>query len=128
MARAKKDEEMTIAELEKILESRRRKVAGLERERGRLRKRLEELDRKISSLNGGRGAGGRAQNAMSLVAAMESALRSAGRPLSVGDILQKVHAAGYRSNSANFRALINQTLIKEKRFVSAGRGIYQLKK
>jgi hypothetical protein len=59
---------------------------------------------------------------------MESALRSAGRPLSVGDILQKVHAAGYRSNSANFRALINQTLIKEKRFVSAGRGIYQLKK
>jgi hypothetical protein len=114
--------------LEKVLESRRRKVATLERERGRLKKRLDELDRKIVSLSGGRGGGGRAQNPMSLVAAMTSALGSAGKPLSVGEILQKVQSAGYRSNSANFRALINQTLIKEKRFVSAGRGIYQLKK
>ena len=128
MSRAKNDEALTIAELERILESRRRRLTVLERERGRIRKKLDELDRRITSLSGGRGMGGRAQNAVSLVAAMENALRSAGKPLSVGDILERVSSAGYRSNSANFRALINQTLIKEKRFVSAGRGIYQLKK
>ena len=36
--------------------------------------------------------------------------------------------SGYRSNSANFRSIVNQTLIKDKRFGSAGRGVYQLKK
>jgi hypothetical protein len=40
-----------------------------------------------------------------------------------------VQKSGYRSNSANFRSIVNQTLIKErKRFGQAGRGIYQLKK
>ena len=50
--------------------------------------------------------------------------------MKVGDIADAVLATGYRSNSVNFRAIINQTLIKErKRFASAGeRGMYQLKK
>ena len=43
-------------------------------------------------------------------------------------LLQKVQAAGYRSGSANFRGIINQTLIKDKRFGKAERGMYQLKK
>jgi hypothetical protein len=33
---------------------------------------------------------------------------------------------GYRSGSANFRSVVNIALIKEKRFRSAGRGLYQL--
>jgi len=39
-----------------------------------------------------------------------------------------VLAGGYRSTSPQFKAIVNQTLIKEKRFVSAARGIYRLKK
>ena len=46
----------------------------------------------------------------------------------VARIAEAVQRGGYRSNSANFRAIVNQTLIKDKRFGSAGRGMYQLKK
>jgi hypothetical protein len=120
---------LTINELERMLDSHRRKLGDLRKQRGKLAHKLAEMDRQIHSLNGGRGvANGRAHNDKSLVATMESVLKDSGKPLGVGDIVAKVHADGYRSNSANFRALVNQTLIKEKRFASAGRGIYQLKK
>ena len=129
MPRPAVNKSMTISQLEQMLGSHRRKLTELSKQRSKLAKKLEQMDRQIMSLNGGRAVtSGRAQNSESLVATMESALRSAGKPLGVGDIVSKVKAAGYRSNSANFRALVNQTLIKEKRFASAGRGIYQLKK
>jgi hypothetical protein len=133
MARHANGSVLTIAELEHMLDSRRRKVARLQKERAKLQRKLNDLDGRIRVLSGAGGArlggGGRAQNAQSLVATLESVLKNAGKPLRVGEILQKVEAAGYRSTSANFRALLNQTLIKErKHFASAGRGLYQLKK
>jgi hypothetical protein len=51
-----------------------------------------------------------------------------GKPMRVGDITDAVHNAGYRSSSANFRGIVNQTLIKDKRFVAPERGLYQLRK
>ncbi len=47
--------------------------------------------------------------------------------MTVGDILEAVTAGGYRSTSANFRGIVNQTLIKDERFHSAGRGSYTMK-
>ena len=134
MARRANGSVLTIAELEHMLESRRRRLNDLQKERTKLQRKLDDLDGRIRSLSGPGGArlgggGGRAQNAQSLVATLESVLKSSGKPLGVGEIVDRVHAAGYRSNSANFRALVNQTLIKEKKqFSSAGRGLYQLKK
>jgi ribosomal protein L19E len=40
--------------------------------------------------------------------------------------MEGVLAAGYRSNSGNFRGIVNQALIKDKRFTSAGRGLYEM--
>jgi hypothetical protein len=119
-----------------MLVSRRRRLNVLQKERTKLQRKLDDLDGRIRSLSGPGGAatgrmgggGARAHNAQSLVATLQSVLKSAGKPLGVGDIVDKVQAAGYRSNSANFRALVNQTLIKEKQFTSAGRGVYQVKK
>jgi septal ring factor EnvC (AmiA/AmiB activator) len=129
MPNVREKKSLTINELERMLDSHRRKLNELRKHRSKLASKLAEMDQQIVSLNGGRGATvGRAQNAKSLVATMESVLGSSGKPLGVGEIVAKVQAAGYRSNSANFRALVNQTLIKEKRFASAGRGVYQLKK
>ena len=45
----------------------------------------------------------------------------------VGDIMDKVLATGYKSKSANFRGIVNQTLIKDKRFAQVERGVYELK-
>ena len=131
-----------IVQLERILQERRSELNRLERQRAELQRKLDGVDRQITKLNGGlrgarggagggggRGSGGtRARNEVSLVEAIETALREGGKPMRVGDIVEAVHAAGYRSNSANFRGIVNQTLIKErKRFTAADRGLYQLK-
>ena len=122
-----------IAQLERILQERRSELNRLERQRSELQRKLDGLDRQIVKLNGSlrgrRGGGGtRARNEVSLVEAIETALRQGGKAMRVGDIVEAVQSAGYRSNSANFRGIVNQTLIKErKRFAAADRGLYQLK-
>ena len=140
MARPRANGALTIAQLERMLDNRRREMTDLQRERSKLMQRLDALDRRLGALagsgarfrngggGGGGGGGGRSRNAKSLVASMEAVLARSGKPMAVGDIMEAVRAGGYRSNSANFRGIVNQTLIKEKRFTSAGRGIYQLKK
>jgi len=126
-----------IAQLERILQERRSELNRLERQRSELQRKLDGLDRQITKLNGSlrgrRGAGGagggtRARNEHSLVEVIETVLRGNGKPMRVGDIVEAVQSGGYRSNSANFRGIVNQTLIKErKRFSAADRGLYQLK-
>src|SRR6266496_2014426 len=89
---------------------------------------LEQMDDRIRALGGSAG-GGRARNQQSLLEVIESALKSAGgKAMSVGDITAAALKRGYRTTSANFRSIVNQALIKDKRFGSAGRGLYQLKK
>jgi hypothetical protein len=125
---------MTIAQLEGLLTTRRTRLNQLARDRKKAQTKLDAIDRQISQLSGrsfgGRGGGGgRARNEVSLVAAMEKVLGDSSKPMRVGDISDAVMRSGYRSNSANFRGIVNQTLIKErKRFQSAGRGLYQMKK
>ncbi|HEX8520922.1 MAG TPA: hypothetical protein VF669_01615 [Tepidisphaeraceae bacterium] len=120
---------LSIEQLEQLLNSRRNQLNKLLKERGKLEKRMEMLDAEIRELGGNTGGrGSRARNDISLVEAIESVMREAGKPMKVGDILAGVQARGYRSNSANFRGIVNQTLIKEKQFTQASRGVYQLKK
>jgi hypothetical protein len=122
-----------IAQLERILQDRRSELNRLERQKSELQRKLDGVERQIGrlqgSMRGGRRGGGiRARNDQSLVETIESVLRGSGKPMRVGDIVDAVQAGGYRSNSANFRGIVNQTLIKErKRFSAAERGLYQLK-
>jgi hypothetical protein len=122
-----------IAQLERILQGRRSELNRLERQRSELQRKLDGVERQIGrlagSLRGRRGGGGiRARNDQSLVTTIESVMRGNGKPMRVGDIVDAVQAGGYRSNSDNFRAIVNQTLIKErKRFGQVDRGVYQLK-
>jgi septal ring factor EnvC (AmiA/AmiB activator) len=136
MARPSNGSFFNIPQLERILQERRTDLGRLERQRSELQRKLDGLDRQIvklqGSLRGGVGrrgvtAGGRARNSQSLVEVLESVLKG-GKPMKVGDIVDAVQSSGYRSNSANFRGIVNQTLIKErKRFAPTDRGVYQLK-
>ena len=119
---------LSISVLENMLQQRRSELGKLRKERSGLERELSKLDRRIESLGGGKARGGRVRNEKSLSALLEETLSKAAKPMQVGDIVAKVQAAGYRSNSANFRGIVNQTLIKEKQFASAGRGLYQMKK
>jgi hypothetical protein len=131
----------TIAQLEQLLQGRRSELSRLERQRSGIAKKLNRIDARIAALggNGRRGggggtgggrmtAGGRVRNEKSLNDTIEQVLGKNGKPMGVGDITDAVRAAGYRTNSANFRSIVNQTLIKDKRFASSERGMYHLKK
>jgi DNA-binding transcriptional MerR regulator len=144
---AKRDTDgFSIAQLKNILATRESELKKLTGRRKQLQGELETIDARIAKLggngragggaNGGGSAGGRqggrggkrAKNEMSLVATLEAVLTKAGKPMSVSEIVEGVQAAGYKSSSSTFRAIVNQTLIKErKRFASTGRGIYQMK-
>lgn len=131
MARPKSIEKMSVAELERIIEQRKGKVAELKQERKKLLKELERIDREIEraggSADGRRGGSSRPRNSMSLVAAIVEVLKN-GKPMRVGDIADAVQKLGYKSSSPRFNAIVNQTLIKDKkRFESVERGVYKLK-
>lgn len=130
MARTAASNGLSIAKLENLLRERRDALNDLRKQRTRLEKELADADRKIAALEGGKvRAGGRARNSQSLVSVLEAVLSESGKPMKVGDIVDAVEAKGYHSSSSNFRGIVNQTLIKEKkRFAAAARGTYQLKK
>ena len=134
MARPSSTSGLTLSQLERLLDQRRRDLAKLQRQRSRIQKRLDTIDAKIhaagGTAGGGRGSAGRSRvrNELSLQDAIHHVLSKTSGPMPVGDIMDKVLATGYKSKSANFRGIVNQTLIKDKRFASSGRGVYQLKK
>jgi len=119
----------SISDLERMLNDRRSALQKLAKQRAKAQKKLAIIDREIGRLGGvaGGGGGGRVKNSMSLVATLGTVLKGKDS-MQVGDIVDAVKAHGYRSNSANFRGIVNQTLIKESQFASAGRGLYRLKK
>ncbi len=120
---------LSIVELESLLIERRSALQKLNKQRAETQKKLDLIDREIAKLGGGeypRTPAGRVRNGVSLVAAMEAVLRGK-PPMTVGEILKAVLASGYHSTSANFRGLINQTLIKDKRFHAVDRGTYTVK-
>jgi hypothetical protein len=119
---------LSLGELQSMMRRQTNRLSKLKRERAKLLTKLAGIDREIASIDGASGGGVRARNPKSLVATLESVLSRSGKPMAVGDIVAAVKATGYRSNSENFRAIVNQTLIKESRFAQASRGMYQLKK
>ena len=125
---------LTISALKRMLNQRRQEMSKLLKKRVELQKDLASVDRQIQRLDGDgtvrRGGGGsRARNDKSLAEVLADVLMKSGEAMGVGDIVSAVEATGYRSSSANFRGIVNQTLIKErKRFTSPSRGMYQMKK
>src|SRR3954468_17619437 len=115
---------ISLPQLERLIQSRRHELKRLERTRAKYQRKLNALDQRIRALGGSfRGA----RNGSNLPDAIAKVLYRSSAPLGGGDIAQRVQAAGYRSASANFRGIVNQALIKDRRFVSEARGSYRLR-
>ncbi len=142
MPRPRAGSRFSISQLEELLDARRSQIAVLEGQKGDLQKQIGAIDRSIRLLGGhvrgrrGRGRGAakvhrrgrrRAKNAKSLSEMIVDVLTGSGAQ-SVSDIAVAVQAAGYKSKSSQFRNIVNQALIKDKRFTSSKRGMYLLKK
>lgn len=142
MGRPRSGSQLSISQLEFLLQSRRAQIEVLVADRDKIRKQLAHVNEKISKLGGDAASeemkdlgtrtltpSGRVRNLHSLVETMKEVITRAGTPMKVIDIVQAVTESGYRSNSTTFRAIVNQTLIKErKNFVQTARATYDVKK
>jgi hypothetical protein len=120
---------LSVSDLERMIRGRQRELNKLQKRRAKVQRKLDALDEKIASISGGRRAAGssRARNGTNLPDTIAKVLARARGPMSVGEIAERALAGGYRTNSGNFRAVVNVALAKDKRFVSAGRGVYRRK-
>ena len=116
---------MTYAEIARELRRRERRVGALERKRARWARKIDALDAQIAAMGGKAGrraGGGRARNKRTLVEALAATLK--GKTLGVTEAAAAVQRRGYRTNSPNFRTIVNQALIANKVFRRVGRGKY----
>ena len=137
MARPSSGANLSLSDLERIFNDRRRQVDKLTRKRDKAQRVVDELNAQIYKITGGAGGNGRAsggggvraRNDKPLPDYIEAALSKNGKPMRVGDIVTAVQSAGYRSTSPQFKNIVNQQLIKErKRFQQIERGLYGLAK
>ena len=125
---------LSIADLRAELAQRERHVKQLQGRRDRLLDELVGLDKEIATADGKRaavrtrrgrrGQGARRQrNKMNLVDALRKVL--ANKTMSVSEATEAVQTAGYKTSSANFRTIVNQSLLANRKvFRKVSRGQY----
>lgn len=117
---------MSITQLQAELRRRGRRAKTLRRRRDRLAARLAKLDHEIMMSGGSAGLGGgrvRPRNATNLAEALHKVLN--GKTMGVTEVAEAVQRAGYRTGAENFRTIVNQCLIKNKKvFKKVRRGQY----
>ncbi len=117
---------MSMAEIQAELNRRERGVRKLERRREKLLAELAEIDGQLASVGALSASGGvrrRPRNEMNLVDSLATVLD--GKTMSVTEVTGAVQKAGYLTTAANFRTIVNQALIREKKvFKKISRGQY----
>ena len=140
-----RNENLSVAELEQLLESRRAELNELVDKREALAAELAELDGQIAAMNGEpvEGGGrrrkarkvvrkrrpGRARNQPPLREVVAGVLEKQKKGLTLKELEEKVIAAGYQTNSAKFGNTLYQTMYNARdRFDYDGASkIYKLK-
>ena len=123
-------ESASYPELQAEVRRRERALTSLQRKRKRLLTELAQVDRAIDGLGpltGARSAHKRPRNPEVLVEVLKRVLER--KTLSVSDAAGAAQRAGYRTTSVNFRTIVNQTLIgNRKTFKKVSRGMYTVRK
>ena len=118
--------ELSVAELQAEIARREKGLTKLRRKRERLLKNLADVEAALAkvgaSLGGGR-RGPRMRNDSSLLDALIKVLT--GKTMSVTEAAEAVQNAGYKTSSPNFRTIVNQCFIaNKKKFKRVSRGNY----
>lgn len=127
---------MSVADLQREIARRQRSTRSLQQKRAKLLKKLAALDAQITaaggsvgSVPGGKGVGARGgtrpKNEMSLVDALGKVLK--GKTMGVAEAAEAVQKAGYKTNAASFRTVVNIALINSGKFKRVERGQYTAK-
>lgn len=125
----------SVSAMKKDLMKRERAASSLRQKRERVAQQLRSIDRELEAMGlppggsvklGFTKAGAprkRPVNKGTLVDALRRTLK--GRTMSVTDLTSAVQRGGYKTTAANFRTIVNQTLIRLPRvFKKVSRGKY----
>ncbi|OPX24536.1 MAG: hypothetical protein B1H04_01860 [Planctomycetales bacterium 4484_123] len=128
----------SISQLRSELAAKERQLATLRARRTRLAKELQSVERRIAVLEGQPASrrGGkkvtrkrvvrRRATGKPLAAYISQVLAKAKNGLSVTQVVKAVTAAGYKSHSKDFYAIVAKTLLTDERFQRVKRGVYKL--
>ena len=137
----------SIHDLRAELDAKEKQLAQLQSRRTAIARELDKIDRRIAVLAGKAGqvkarrvkaagkrgkavkpAGGARRRATGkpLTAYMKDALKSPKGGLSVTNVVKAVTAAGYKSYSKDFYAIVAKTLLTDDSFKRIKRGVYTL--
>ena len=114
---------LTTEDLQAELKRRERHLTQLQRKREKLVRQIEEIDAQIIAEGGavtGEVTRKRFRNDSNLADALVDLLST--QTMSVTEATHMVQEAGYKTTAANFRTIVNQTLIRDKRFKRVSRG------
>ncbi len=127
---------ISVAELERILLSRKRQLDDLLQRKATLQAELARVDDEIAQMQGPRHSvstavssrGSKPVNTKSLREYVLEILGKSKRGMSLSDLSTKVLAAGYRTESGNFRNVLYQCLYNTKDvYHDDATGTYRLK-
>jgi hypothetical protein len=131
---------LSIGELQRELARRQGALPRLQKKRRKLAAALKKVDDAIAALGGaaaprkavarrGRPAGKvrRVRNAQSLGDVLVKILARV-KSMKIAELVGAVKRTGYKSKAKNFRLIVNQALVKDKRFRNVRRGRYALSK
>jgi len=105
--------DLTVAELEKMLNARRNTLRDLNSRRAKIQKELAKVDDEIRALNGTERSGGRgrrSKNKLSLRETVLELLQKNKKGHTLADLSQIILDAGYKTASTNFRNVLYQCL------------------
>ena len=136
--------QLSVAQLQRELARRQGALPRLQKKQRRLTAALAKVEQAIADLGGaeaprraakkvkarrGRPAGKRrrVKNALSLADVLVRILGGV-KSMKVAELAEAVERTGYKSKAKNFRLIVNQALVKDKRFRNVRRGRYALSK
>jgi hypothetical protein len=110
--------ELSVAQLERLLEKKRQRLDSLFRRRDELQKQLAQVESQIDELGGsgpkGRSRRGRVRkrpkNTKTLLQAMIEILANHKRGLSLRDLSAQIIASGYKTSSRDFENTVYQII------------------
>lgn len=119
-----KNSDYSLADLQRMLSSRKTELDSLKRQRVKAEKDLAAIDSRIAVLEGRKkGRGGRVRrmkrprNKISLHKTVLEILGKNKDGLQLDDLKQKILASGYKTTSQNFRNVIYQTSYHSKQIM-----------
>lgn len=125
--------DVSTVKLAEELKRREKELSRLEARRDRVAAQLAELDDQIAALAGAGGYGATARGGLRRRPRNDKPLADAlvevltGQTMGVSEVAEAVQRAGYRTSSPNFRTIVNQTLLRDKRIKKIARGQYTAK-